>query len=637
MSSPQDFESFLKQLFQNYATDRTKGTVTNMKLLRFKQLLADADLTSRIELKKLELVFLSESKHKGALDFEAFLNCLPRLAAEVWPDLCAEDLRRGLETLVTTHLFPLFQRLQTEVEEQSQLDFDEDTPSALGGFVPSLQEMYLAYFQWELSPSSQLSLIKQKSHDALQELLRDFDVCPLLINKAAQFAIWRETMEQSAPVAKLFTELLPRDIGKVFLLSHLLQVVYKCSQVAYRDEPAGPTQKFAMLVERMELSHGFISLKKRVSGLRTLKPPKSMTRAATAGALEIALGSSMRSMRSVSLQQTVVEADPMFLEVADKSMPMLQSIFQYYCELGEPTNTSRLQSTKFVRLLRDAGIVKTTNGPADFDAIDQRRREGQVTMTKVEADILFSKLTGGPKVQRSGPSALDFPLFLKALETLALRLEPNGDTRESYVNFFKEYFSRFGSAETESEMHYASKLLELLRQPEMPECVECLQRSLGYFFQKYADKAKMRLPHFLRFSRDFGVFPDVCGKGKLVQIFTSLAKAQTASGQLSASRIETEGELCLEERVCMEALVVVSSEIEYAAPQPSPIEKVCLLLERMNQSQGPVKALREFGQRNVTSEVQDLLVPMKQRFPEFFMKQLPGRVSFRSLLSGMGR
>ncbi|CAI2361367.1 unnamed protein product [Moneuplotes crassus] len=42
-------------------------------------------------------------------------------------------------------------------------------------------------------------------------------------------------------------------------------------------------------------------------------------------------------------------------EEAKKS---ITSIFKYYCAYGEPTNTSKLKSSRFIKLLKDSGIVK---------------------------------------------------------------------------------------------------------------------------------------------------------------------------------------------------------------------------------------------------------------------------------------
>lgn len=571
-----------------------------MKLQRFKQMMGSAGIG--VDLKTTELVFLGESRHRGFLDFEGFLNALPRLCEYLWPEM---HPRAALQALVAEHLYPLAQRLQAR--EEASEDWEEGLVPSLRAFLPVLQDIYQGYFLWEISASSQLPLIRQKSQEALQLLMKDFDVCPLLITKATQLAIWRESGEQ---VARPFQEAVEEDTGKVFRLSNLVEVLYKTAQVAYREEQVGPTEKWVMLVERMELSQGFTALKKKGSR-------KGLSRAATAAVLDSNLGSTLKSQPS---QQEPLDSDPLFLQVADRSMPQLQAIFQHYCEIGDPTNSSKLQSAKFIRLLKDANLVKITRGPTDFDMLEASRGEEVPMLTKVEVDLLFTKLVS----KREG--AMDFTRFLKALEILAMRANPQSDSRDSYAALLA-HFDGLNPQGLSSDSVYAEKVLDLLQEEDVQACVECLQRSLGYFYSLYADsKGQMSLSAFLKFMRDFGLFPDICSKGKLVQIHSALARAQ------SSLPSPPPNSLFLDLRTCIDALILLANDIEYASPQPSAVEKICTLAERMNQSEGPVSALRKYSQRRITSEAQDLLQPLKIKFPHFFTKQVSARSSFRSLM-----
>ena len=39
----------------------------------------------------------------------------------------------------------------------------------------------------------------------------------------------------------------------------------------------------------------------------------------------------------------------------------IQSIFEHYCSLGESENLTKLKNAKFIRMLRECGIVKPLN------------------------------------------------------------------------------------------------------------------------------------------------------------------------------------------------------------------------------------------------------------------------------------
>lgn len=45
------------------------------------------------------------------------------------------------------------------------------------------------------------------------------------------------------------------------------------------------------------------------------------------------------------------------LDVFDKYKENLQRVFQYYCTFGEPMNNNKLKSIKFMKMLKEAGIL----------------------------------------------------------------------------------------------------------------------------------------------------------------------------------------------------------------------------------------------------------------------------------------
>jgi hypothetical protein len=79
----------------------------------------------------------------------------------------------------------------------------------------------------------------------------------------------------------------------------------------------------------------------------------------------------------------------------------ISRIFQYYCLYGEPLNASKLKSSKFMKMLRDSGLllkgvfkVSGETFKASSENINQFNggySEGGVS--QIEADLIFKKLT----------------------------------------------------------------------------------------------------------------------------------------------------------------------------------------------------------------------------------------------------
>ena len=77
----------------------------------------------------------------------------------------------------------------------------------------------------------------------------------------------------------------------------------------------------------------------------------------------------------------------------------LNRIFQYYCLYGEPLNAKKLKSSKFMKMLRDSGllmkgVLKVTGDTlGSSENINQDNRPSDGGVSQIEADLIFKKLT----------------------------------------------------------------------------------------------------------------------------------------------------------------------------------------------------------------------------------------------------
>jgi hypothetical protein len=50
-------------------------------------------------------------------------------------------------------------------------------------------------------------------------------------------------------------------------------------------------------------------------------------------------------------------------DVIDANRDRINRIFTYYCSFGEPMNTDKLKSAKFIKVLKDAGLIDVFVAP----------------------------------------------------------------------------------------------------------------------------------------------------------------------------------------------------------------------------------------------------------------------------------
>ncbi len=136
-----------------------------------------------------------------------------------------------------------------------------------------------------------------------------------------------------------------------------------------------------------------------------------------------------------------------------------------------------------------------------------------------------------------------------------------------------------------------------------------VHKAMMHYYKFYTDKrGLMNIEQFMKFSREFDIFPTLIGKTKLCSIFQSLAgvRAQAAqneackhsllwnrkfiilaiqqsnilNGSLEKSRSKSKSkskeinEDLIDEHMFVEALAVIALEIPYLNPQPSEVQKV---------------------------------------------------------------
>ena len=93
-------------------------------------------------------------------------------------------------------------------------------------------------------------------------------------------------------------------------------------------------------------------------------------------------------------------------DIVKRHRAMIQRLFQYYCSLGDPMNHSHMRSNKFIKFLKEAGLMAgedlSTSQSLSVRQMKTRvtRQEeffvptSPMTVSKTRADIMFKKATG---------------------------------------------------------------------------------------------------------------------------------------------------------------------------------------------------------------------------------------------------
>jgi len=208
---------------------------------------------------------------------------------------------------------------------------------------------------------------------------------------------------------------------------------------------------------------------------------------------------------------------PESLEVFDKYKDNLQRVFQYYCSFGEPMNTTKLKSIKYMRMLKEAELLQPgfgkQGGDHSFRILDNVRfyeNVGNRTLSQIDADMVFVSLTGSKQLKELNEknlgydknvkspnigyynhltksasqvqvtSKLDYEGFLRAIEMIAMKLFPEWEVGKGVRYLVEKHFLRLDQQITQIALEQNKAvsgqplqlLVDILKDPEMVNLID---------------------------------------------------------------------------------------------------------------------------------------------------------------------
>eukprot|EP01022_Parablepharisma_sp_SALTPOND_P020353 TRINITY_DN368_c4_g1_i1.p2 TRINITY_DN368_c4_g1~~TRINITY_DN368_c4_g1_i1.p2 ORF type:complete len:718 (-),score=69.14 TRINITY_DN368_c4_g1_i1:6194-8347(-) len=652
----------LKVLFSYYASFGDRLNVTNLKASKFHKMMQDAQVEVKpAHKKRIDLIFCSQNKNMPNMGFDTFLDSLPLIAQLKYPEIVAEHGHgTTLNCLLQNDILPLYEKLsmsQTHLRIQQRYDVEltEGAVIVLRSIEETLYEIYATYFPWEQVTSDAPATVANRSIKAAFQFLNEFEVCPAILSKTVVFNILMSVLNDPTEPPTSIVPLFPGHTvgGTVLNFAKFLYLIVKIAYFAYDGTAEGSVtggnysvaERLCFLLERMELSNGFVNLEKKTNRPHTartsLLPPDQIImkvmqeRGQSERSEERPLESSehipeepiekagkAEEYGSENLEHPPTKEGPeVASEIVDKYNEQLYNLFQRYCSYGEPLNTTRLKSAKFLKILKDCGLV--SGQPFGTS----QSRMGTSRLKSVDADLIYTKVTGiklptdmlqagpsmsgmsimmstmggpklterpstspekGPKIldfnrKRTTPSTpigrmMDFEQFISALHLIGQKIMPEMDPGQSFERLVEDWLlplDRGTASERAVSNDTLVALMDLIKEKEMAKFLGVVHKSLYPYYKTYCGpKGQLSLEGFMRFCTDFGIFPDIVTKPRLHRIFYTIASIYTTGGP-SRSRMETgEGMVYIDDNFFVQAIALCALEVPYKEPQPTNFEKV---------------------------------------------------------------
>lgn len=633
-----ELETILFKVFMNYSVFGARYNLNYLRVQKFISMCADAGLVdSKLTPQSLDLLFRAVNNRNPNMPFQTFLEVTLKIAEIRDPVLYRKSPLETYSTLITKNFLPLAGQILEKREEvtDEMLEISDDCKLILHSVFKGFKHIYTRNFPWELKNADDVSSQSQKN---LELLLREFDIYPALLSKNKIHAIWKDIVIMQNIDFLPAVSLLPQgveDRGECLTLSKFILFIYISSVIGYQDSHsvlASHTEKLLTLLERIEVSRS-----DPININNSLLPPADVIQIIIEHEpSEGSIYDEDDAMSSISLDQEGAL-------IADKSLSKLQNIFQVYCAYGDPLNIKKMKSSNLLKLLKNAGLLGDQKSFMETSGFKKSKNSAYITA--VEIDLIFSRLTGVKNQvskTRKITTGIEFQKFLKTLELISKKVFPDVPLQEGFNRLLDEHILKLESQLCEEKNTNSKAIYELMEEFKNDEVIEALtlvQRSVFYYYKAYANNSlQMSFAGFIKFCKDFEVFPDIASKAKLLKIFKTLAEIPSRNHEASVNSFSSLdeniqiGEDLLDDTLFVEALALISTEINYEDPFPGPVAKMCWFIERLSQSEGPEKVIKALGHNRTTSgEGPDMLALLKARYPEILDHTEQKKPTFQDL------
>ena len=612
-----DLEEILFTVFSNYSTPAASPTGSCIKLQKFITLCSDSKIiNNHTSIRALDLLFRSLTNKSSFMTFPVFIQTTLKISELKQASSPSQSSANFYIQFIQSHFVPLAETILAKRAKIFEV-IEKIQPQSLHTLHTSakyLKNIYVKVFHYEIKAADDLAGLAYKR---LESWLKEIEIFPGLISRNKLAVVWNDLvlMNRETDLAKL---LLPdgcADIGDYFKFSEFLALIYICSELAYADSQVAESanDKLVCLLERIEFTQDFNSS-------RLISSPKESTLA--------------RSLSHYSLYSSRSSSFALLPMVEDlesrENLKGLRSLFLNFACSSTSSDKKVIKPQGFIKLLEKVGVIKKTAGKG---------------LSIVEADLIFSKVAGSRSADNKRQLFLDYSQFIQAVGLLGRKIFNTKNEDEAFDSFIQKFIEPLENDLLESKISKINDFddsTSILNSNEFIQLASLLKKPLNYYYKVYSNKLfLMNSSGFLRFCRDFEIFPDIISKNSLLSIFDSLSiNSSSIQRSFSYSRMtetpRSPSEGVLNEDSFIQALCMISLNVSYEIDNYDTNSKICWFFERLNQSNGVNKVLKSYGHARLgKGEAFDLTVGLRLKFPDFFNRFESKKLSFNDLASSI--
>ena len=530
--------------------------------------------------------------------------------------------------------------------------------------VPILFDIYRSYFTNEISISDNLTYIKKESMKNYFTLIKNFEIIPYLLSNSTCYQIYKyenndKKADESIQNNQNFYFEISQKIdflnmntyehsnknifGKYFIFFKFIRALIRMSQLTFDkiynsninfNEKLTPEEMFILFLQKIEQSEGFGNFTKINNSSHNYKtsnliPPHFRIEFLTKkekineeknndnnNIIDIEINANYEEI--IDINQNLEAYEPKYInyinEVYGKG---LLNLYKTIVNFGDQFNFQYMKSKAFYKFLSDSNLIKNkrNNFGIKLNDIDIFFIKMCLLMKNNKKNISKKKNKNiNNNTVNVSYGEIDYLTFIISIEILSRYLFSNLTIKQAIDKLITEYILKSNELIKNNKINDLEQKIENLKQlqndEEIISFLQVIHKACYPLFSFYTkdNDGLMSLHSFMKFTKDFEIFPYLIGKAKLNSLFNAIAQY---------SSFTKKNEYFIEHSLFVDLIALMALEMVYPEPEPSPVEKMLIFIEKISQSGGLGKMVMRTGNNRIAN-CANFIDVFKEIYPGYF-------------------
>ena len=530
--------------------------------------------------------------------------------------------------------------------------------------VPILFDIYRAYFTNETSISDDLNYIKNTSIKNYFTLIKNLEIIPYLLSNSTCYQIYKyETTNKNSDESiqnnqNFYFEICQKIdflnmnsyehsnkniFGKYFIFFKFIRSLIKMSQITFEkiynsftnlDEKITPEEMFILFLQKIEQSEGFGNFTKINNISHNYKtsniiPPhfhinfdikKQKEKEENNKDISDNMNNINNNMEEkIDINKNIETYEPKYInyinEVYGKD---LLNLYKTIVNFGDQFNFQYMKSKAFFKFLSDSNLIKNKQNNFGLKLNDVDIFFIKMCLLMKNNEKILNKKNNNKKSINTTVNVsygeIDYPTFIISIEILSrclLSYLPSKQAIDTliveYILNNKEFIKNNKISEIDQKIE---NLKELQNNEEIISFLQVMHKAFYPLFSFYTKETEglMSLNTFMKFTKDFEIFPYLIGKAKLNSLFNAISQY---------SSFIKKNQPFIEHSLFIDLIALMALEMVYPEPEPSPLEKMLIFIEKISESGGQGKIALRTGNNRI-GNCANFIDIFRKIYPGFF-------------------